>query len=205
MSRELAATLTHTTCPRCGSHRSPGQAYCVECGLVLPIVKGGIARLRRSWVRSFGWYPGDWFWLALVGLVLAAAGATASIVENHGREAGAAATVVAPAPRLRPPSLTVAGANGDTSWPTGLDGWTVVLLSSPAVKGMTGPRALAKAAAHHGLLQVGVLDSSDFASLHPGYYVVFSGVYGAPGDAQVALGTVRERGFQAAYVARVAP
>lgn len=205
MSRALAATLTETTCPRCGSHRSPGQVYCVECGLALPIVVGAVARLRRGWVRSFGWYPGDWYWLAFVALVLAAGGATASILENHGHEVHAAATVVAATPRSHPPSLAVGGANGDTQWPEGLDGWTVVLLSFPNGKGVSGPHAAAEAAAHHGLLQVGVLDSSTFASLHPGYYVVFSGVYGAPADAQVALKTIRDRGFQAAYVLRVAP
>jgi len=52
---------------------------------------------------------------------------------------------------------------------------------------------------------VGVLDSSTFASLHPGYLVVFSGVYGAPVDASLALATVRARGFGQAYVLRVAP
>jgi hypothetical protein len=49
-----------------------------------------------------------------------------------------------------------------------------------------------------------VLDSSGFGTLHPGYYVVFSGVYGAAGDAQAALETVRARGFAGAYVTRIA-
>jgi hypothetical protein len=50
-----------------------------------------------------------------------------------------------------------------------------------------------------------VLASSTFGTLHPGYYVVFSGVYGAAGDAQAALQTVHARGFAAAYVTRIAP
>src|SRR5579862_7118860 len=181
MSRELAATLTETTCPRCGSPRVRTQAYCVECGLALPTVVGGIARLRRGWVRSFGWYPGDGAWMALLALVLAAAGAAAAIHENRGHAGSAASTVVAPPPKAHPPSLAVAGANGDTQWPAGLDGWTVVLLSAPSDKGVKKPHAAAEAAARHGLPQVGVLDSSAFGSLHPGYFVVFSGVYGAAG------------------------
>jgi hypothetical protein len=203
MSRELAATLTHATCPRCGAGRVAAQTHCLECGLRLPIVVGGIARLRRGWVRSIGWYPGDWVWVALVGLVLAAAGAITSILVNRHEGPARAATVVLHAPGSSAPRVT--GRNGRTRWPAGLDGWTVVLLSSPATKGPTGPRAAATTAARHGLLQVGVLDSSSFASLHPGYYVVFSGVYGAPRDANVALATVRDRGYGAAYVARVAP
>lgn len=205
MSRELAAALTHTTCPRCGSQREAGQTYCVECGLRLPIVLGATARLRRGWVRAVGWYPGDWIWIALACLVLAAAGAAASIAANHRHVTAAAATVVAPTPHSTAPSLGATGANGQTSWPAGLDGWTVVLLSAPLTKGPAGPQAAARAAARHGLLQVGVLDSSRFGSLHPGYYVVFSGVYGAPGDARIALQTAQDRGFGAAYVLRVAP
>lgn len=205
MSRELAAGLTQTTCPRCGARRAANQTYCVDCGLQLPVVAGAIGRLRRVWVRRIGWYPGDWLWIALAGLVVAAAGAGASIVVNHHREVGAAATVIAAPPRSVVPRPVVTGANGETVWPASLDGWTVVLVSTPAAKGSKEPRRVARAAARHGLLQVGILDSSRFGSLHPGYYVVFSGVYGAPGDAQIALQTAKDRGYGAAYVIRVAP
>ena len=92
-----------------------------------------------------------------------------------------------------------------TPWPQGLDGWTVVLGSLPADRGRTQPLRVAARAAKAGLPQVGVLDSSTYASLHPGYYVVFSGVYGIPSDADTALATVRARGFAGAYVLRVTP
>ncbi len=98
-------------------------------------------------------------------------------------------TVVAPQLQVSRAHLARAAATAARSWPRGLDGWTVVLLSSPATRGQTKPLALATGAARRGLTQVGVLDSSAFASLHPGYYVVFSGVYGAAGDARVALET----------------
>ena len=67
------------------------------------------------------------------------------------------------------------------------------------------PVAAANSAARSGLPQVGLLDSSNYSSLHPGYYVVFSGVYGATTDADTALETVLARGFAGAYVLRVSP
>jgi hypothetical protein len=202
--RELAISSAHATCPRCAAPRQASQSYCLECGLRLPVVEGGLAVLRRSWLRSLGWYPGDWVWLALAAGLVAAGGAAASIAVGRHHAAAAATTFVAPAPhRLAPPATTEP--NGRTTWPEGLDGWTVVLLSAPAPKGEKQPLAIASNAARSGLPQVGVLDSSDFSSLHPGYDVVFSGVYSVAGDASTALESVRARGFGGAYVVRVTP
>jgi hypothetical protein len=144
-------------------------------------------------------------WLPLAALVLAVAGAAASIALTHHRRAVAAATVVARVPRLVTPAQTPAGPDGRTVWPAGLDGWTVVLLSSPVTLGSKAPLALAARAARNGLPQVGILDSSAYASLHPGYDVVFSGVYGALADAETALQTVRARGFGSAYTRQISP
>jgi hypothetical protein len=203
-SRRQIAVAAEETCPRCATRRSASQAYCVECGLRLPVATGTVAGLRRRWVRGIGWYPGDWVWLALLSLVVAAVGAAVAIELGRRHAEATPTTYVAPAPRAQPVAA-VTGKNGRIRWPLGLDGWTVVLGSSPAAHGQTKPLAFAAGAARHGLPQVGVLDSSAFASLHPGYYVVFSGVYGAAGDAQVALATARARGFGGAYVLRVAP
>jgi hypothetical protein len=202
--RRRAATAIDDRCPRCGFARDPKQEYCVECGLRLPVVTGAVAGLRRRWVASLGWYPGDFVWVALAALVVAVAGAAVAIVLPGKHTASAASTYVAPTlPTER--AAVSSGRNGRTVWPAGLDGWTVVLLSSPATHGRVKPLALAAGAVRDGLPQVGVLDSSSFASLHPGYYVVFSGVYGAPDDANLALDTVRAHGFGGAYVLRVAP
>jgi len=54
-----------------------------------------------------------------------------------------------------------------------------------------------------GLPQAGVLVSSSYASLHPGYLVVFSGVYRTPAEAAAGLADAHSRGFPDAYVARV--
>jgi hypothetical protein len=201
--RRQIAVAAETTCPRCGSSRARDQAYCVECGLRLPVVAGTVAALRRRWVRRIGWYPGDWVWLALASFVLAAAGAAAAIELGRRHAAASPSTYVVPAPKA-PLVGSPSGRNGHTQWPRGLDGWTVVLDSWPSTRGRAKPLKLATGAARRGLPQVGVLDSSAFASLHPGYFVVFSGVYGAAGDARVALETVRTHGFGGAYVLRVA-
>ena len=38
---------------------------------------------------------------------------------------------------------------------------------------------------------MGILNSSEFSSLHSGYFVVFSGVYDSETEARAALGTAQ--------------
>ncbi len=71
-------------------------------------------------------------------------------------------------------------------------GWTIVLDSLPATNGRAGAVGEAKRRSAAGLDEVGVLDSSRFASLHPGYYVVFSGIYDTPRRARGAGHAYRE-------------
>jgi hypothetical protein len=204
-SRTLAIAVADALCPRCGARRSASQDYCLECGLRLPVTDGGIAALRRGWIRSLGWYPGDWVWLSLAALLVAAGGAAAAIAVNRHHAVAAATTFVAPTPRTVAAAPVAASPNGKTVWPAGESGFTVVLLSAPAPNGETHPESVARRAARAGLQQVGVLDSSDYSSLHPGYDIVFTGIYGGASDATTALETVRARGFGGAYVARVSP
>jgi hypothetical protein len=66
-------------------------------------------------------------------------------------------------------------------------------------------RAVAKArqALGAGLPQVGVLDSSRYSSLHPGYFVVFSGVYDSLSAGQDAASRAADAGYGNAYARRV--
>jgi hypothetical protein len=48
-----------------------------------------------------------------------------------------------------------------------------------------------------------VLDSSTYPSLHPGYYVVFSGIYASSAQASTALPAAHAAGFPDAYQVRV--
>jgi hypothetical protein len=87
-----------------------------------------------------------------------------------------------------------------SEWPASRSsGYTIVLASLPAVGGRAQAVALAHRALSSGLTQVGILDSKRFASLHPGYFVVFSGIYDSASAASAALAQVHANGFSAAY------
>jgi len=64
---------------------------------------------------------------------------------------------------------------------------------------------LARKAIKGGLSDVGVLNSSNFSSLHPGYYVVFSGIYGSLPGARSNLSSAASSGFRGAYTRRITP
>jgi hypothetical protein len=105
--------------------------------------------------------------------------------------------------RSTPTTTQAAPPNGHTPWPAGRNGWTIVLFSYPVTGGTAAPYAVAARAAKAGLPEVGVLDSGEFSSLHPGYYVIFSGVYSSVGEAQTALRTVHASGFASAYTRQI--
>jgi hypothetical protein len=92
---------------------------------------------------------------------------------------------------------------GQTTWPAGKDGYTVVLRSVATSQGRGPADAEARRAINAGLPQVGVLNSSDYSSLRPGYYVVFSGIYDRLSQAQGALPNARSKGYPLAYVREV--
>lgn len=214
-------------CPRCGAAHGPDQEYCLECGYRLAPGGGTAGRLGSAWVRRFGWYPGDWIWRVLLGFVIAVAGATAAIVladadaENQtivATEGGPpqapttapqTATVTLPSvstagppevPTAPPPATTTAPRPGSLiPWPAGQSGYTVVLESLPVNSGRSLALERARAASRAGLPEVGVLDSNGFSSLHPGYYVVFSGIYSSRSEADQGRLAAAAKGFRAAY------
>ncbi|MEO8290679.1 MAG: zinc ribbon domain-containing protein [Gaiellaceae bacterium] len=94
--------------------------------------------------------------------------------------------------------------SSNVSWPAGKDGYTVVLKSVPTSEGRAQADAAAQKARNNGLPQVGVLNSSDYSSLTPGYYVTFTGIYDTRNQADSALPNARSRGFPTAYVRQVA-
>jgi len=111
------------------------------------------------------------------------------------RAPGAPSTNVATTPTPNPNALT--------EWPAGTSGYTDVLESLPENAGRQNALARARAAKRVGLPAVGVLRSAGYSSLHPGYYVVFSGVYSSQSQASNALSAARSKGFPNAYQARV--
>lgn len=122
-------------------------------------------------------------------------------------------------PAMTPPTTTAAARPGTTSaatpttapaapgarlvvWPARTDGFTVVIASLPAALGAGQATARALAAANRGLPQTGVLVSDAFASLHPGYLVIFSGIYATLDEASRAAATA-QRLFPGAYPRRI--
>jgi hypothetical protein len=75
----------------------------------------------------------------------------------------------------------------------------------PATSGREAALRHARAAIAAGLPRVGVLDSSKFASLRPGYFVVFSGVYETEDGALAAVEAAQSRGYPRAYEREITP
>jgi hypothetical protein len=89
-------------------------------------------------------------------------------------------------------------------WPPNMDGFTVILKSTPVSEGRGPAESSAQQALNAGLPEVGILDSSNFTTLNPGYYVTFTGVYDTQNEAENALPRARTSGFPTAYVREVA-
>jgi hypothetical protein len=221
-----------TECPRCGTPHEPDQEYCLECGLRLPSeARGVVPRLGSAWRSRLGWYPGDWVWPSLLALVIAAlAGIGAAAFVSHDEQrvgyvtgtspVGALPATTAPlgettlTPATTPtqtgtqppaPSEIPAAPPALKAWPAGRSGWTVVLQSLPATNGRPFAIAQARAAVHSGLKDVGIIDSSQFASLHPGYYLLFTGIYTSFDDANTATTTARSHGYPRASPRQITP
>jgi hypothetical protein len=217
-------------CPRCGTPYGPRQEYCLECGLRLPVTGGIVGTLATAWRRRLPYYPGDWIWPVLVALVIAVVAAVVAIVAT--RDSGGSRTIVATTTQgpvgstVTTVGTTVPTTTGATTtlatspppppppppppnqlavWPGGTNGYTVVLNSVPTSSGRAQAVRLAKAALHAGLKEVGVLDSSRYSSLHPGYYVVFSGVFDSLAETQPTLASARSSGYPTAYARPITP
>ena len=180
------------TCPRCSAVVAGTQEYCLQCGLRLPGTgRFGIVPLREHRIAL----P------LLLTLVAAAGGAVATIAAT--RDNGVAAPPIV----AMGGSVTVAlPASGPAlaGWPANTDAWTIVLQSIPKGQGRADAVAVAGAARQRGLPHVGILDSGRFASLHPGYWTVFTGVYETQPDANGALQQARTV-VKTAHVQRVSP
>ena len=107
------------------------------------------------------------------------------------------ATTTTPKSRPKP------NPNALAVWPAGKSGYTDVLESIPVSAGRPLALERARAAKKTGLTAVGVLVSAQYSSLHPGYLVVFSGIYATPEQAANGLATARAHGFPDAYQIRV--
>ncbi len=91
-------------------------------------------------------------------------------------------------------------------WPEGQTGWAVILASkSQATFQESDAQVVADEATAAGVPMVGVLDSSLFPSLNPGYWAVFSGPYATREEAETAAATIQGQGYADAYAREVQP
>ena len=220
-------------CPNCGAPHDVYQEYCLECGRRLPgaYVGGRYAEVWRR--DSPIWLWAALAALLLVALVSGAVVALAATDDGKSSEPATSIPVVSTAPSttstvgvtpstitITPPTTTLGTTTFSTTtfgtttfgtttsgsnvtWPMSKDGFTVVLKSVPTSNGRSQAEAAADKARANGLSQVGILNSSDFSSLNPGYYVTFTGIYDTESQANAALPNARSKGFPTAYVREV--
>ena len=208
-------------CGTCGAAAEPHQDYCLECGSrIVPARR--FSTVGHAWERRFGRYPGDWIWASMLLLLVAVGSATAGIVAGRDTGTGGSETVVATSPVVTAPPAPPAAQTQPTStatatttpapapappkqlteWPA-RDGYTVVLASIPARgAGLDEARSKVKTARTGGVRNVGILVSSRFSSLHPGYYVVFAGVFDSLEEAQTAANRLTGR-YPNAYARQI--
>jgi hypothetical protein len=169
------------TCLRCGTALDAGQEYCLACGARQP----GRARFGPlpTEVRALRLRIGALALVAFVGgavaIALAAEGPAAERVLT-----ATGGSLTAPTPAVEPRSRLAV-------WPRAQSGWTIVLASIPKTDGRDEAVAVAQQARTRGLTRVGVLDSSRFASLRPGYWMTFTGRYQSEADATGSLRRAR--------------
>lgn len=202
----VEARTSSERCVACGAPHAAGQEYCLECGarLHLPSLPGG----RPHWI-----------WASLLAFAVAAGGAVVAIAASGKAGPSPPRTIVATqALKVVPPSKKVqtqapveprkslspvpTRAGALVTWPGG-DRYTIVLSSFPARSGLLAAKTRAEEAARAGFHDVGVLVSSSYSSLHPGYYIVFSGIYDTFGQAQSDLPQVTPR-FPSAHAQQIA-
>lgn len=220
-------------CPRCGAPYDPYQEYCLECGLRLPSPYGVRGEMWTRESPLWLWAAlAALLLVALVAGAIVAVAATRGDEESEPKASipvvttgpGTTGTVGVitqpPTVTINPPTTTFATTStlstttlgtttgttttgGTVTWPAGKDGFSVFLRSVPTSEGRSAADAEAARARNRGLPQVGVLNSSDYSSLRPGYWVVFTGIYDTQQQANAALPNARSRGYPLAYVREV--
>jgi hypothetical protein len=222
-----AGTEPGGSCPRCGAAYDAGQEYCLECGRRLPIPGEVGSTLGAAWERRVGQRRPTWIWPVLAGLLIATTMTGVSIAIARGSDGGddvlvatgatgfstpttetltetepttTAETETAPTEPEPPPTTT---RRPDlVEWPPSQSGYTIVIASIPTGSGRGDAVRKAREVLRSGLPEVGVIDSAEFSSLHPGYYVVFSGIYSQQREALRAAPRVQGL-YPAAYIRQI--
>lgn len=200
-----AAPAAPAPCARCGTPLRAEQEWCLNCG----------APTATRVAAPSGWkvpvaIVATVLTIAIAGLVIAfLAVSDDNDLGRLAQSATPAQPTPAPPPPPPPPPPPAASpaptpdapaTDAPAEWPAGKDAFTIVLAST---RGRADADRRAKEATRVGT-PAGVLDSDDFKSLRPGYYVVFSGQYETSKEAQRALEGLTADA-QDPYVRRVTP
>ena len=211
------------TCPRCGARVEPGQEYCLECGLRQP-GSGLAASVGTAWQRRVSRRLPGWLGPILAALLVAALMTGVAILISQGGDDGpevidatGPSSISTPTTEVVPTEPpTTAETETETTptetepppepqlvdWPPSQNGYTIVIASLPASGGRAQAIRKAREVLATDLPEVGVIDSGEFSSLHPGYYVVFSGIYPDQRAALNGIGAVQEL-YPAAYMRQI--
>lgn len=99
---------------------------------------------------------------------------------------------------------TTTGTGSTATWPAGRTAYTVIVGSFRESRGRGPAETRASQARNAGLSQVGIIRSSDFSSLRPGWYAVFTGIFDSRADATTRLSQARAT-YPGAYLRHVRP
>jgi hypothetical protein len=99
---------------------------------------------------------------------------------------------------------TTTGTGSTATWPAGRTAYTVIVGSFRESRGRGPAELRATEARNAGLTQVGILRSSDYSSLRPGWYAVFTGIFDSRSDATTRLSQARGT-YPSAYLRYVRP
>jgi hypothetical protein len=227
------AAMPSRECPRCGAPLAQDQGWCLGCGsavstrverprgwrLLAGVMGAGFLVALAALAVGFAVATDDPATEVAATPTPATATPTAAPTvapETSATPESGAITApeetVEPVPTIAPDATPEPDSGGTTApetpasggdvaaWPEGEAAWTVVLFSA-------GDRATARAKATElssAGLDVGILDSDDFASLRGGYWVVFSGQYEDAEQASDGLASVTGTAPDA-YIRHVEP
>ena len=212
-----SAAVDVTRCPACLSPVRSDQRYCLECGERLaidelpqpPIGPSAFTDRNTSILMALA-----------VALVIAGMGLSWVALRNSGSSNLAVTTA--------PDSISTDTVITDTvitdtiitdtaitdtvitdatdDWPVDQSGFAVIMASKDsATFTREDAQATADEATAAGVQMVGILDSSSFPSLNPGYWAVYSGPFSTLGEAKIAADEIRILGYPEAYAREVTP
>jgi hypothetical protein len=202
---------TEPACPHCGARLAPDQEWCLECGAAInvPIRPAPDWRAPLAIVAVVVALVAVGFVLVLVALsnttdrsIAGGPGASPGAITQPATTQPAAHTQKSAATtRATTTATTAAPSTTLASWPAGVTGYTVVLGVIPSKAAATTSATKIAAAG----IPAGVLFSTDYTSMRPGDWIVFSGTYTTRAQADAAATQLKTKGQPGAYAFSVVP